>query len=122
MHFMGLVNSLHQKFRIARMKILSVKKSNICQYYLTSKALWPKYIEYHSGRFIWANSKISNTFSLIFPSFVYVLSTKLWLSGLEHLASFWEVSGFSTSLNFDFFLSQFKFQIFRHFTFFLKFS
>jgi hypothetical protein len=31
---------------------------------------------YHSGKFIWANPKISNTFSPIFPSFVYFLSTK----------------------------------------------
>ena len=33
------------------------------------------YILIHSGRFIWANPKISNTFSPIFPSFMYVLST-----------------------------------------------
>ena len=31
---------------------------------------------YHSGNFIWANPKISNTFSPIFPSFVNSLSTK----------------------------------------------
>ena len=54
----------------------------------------------HSGRFIWANPKISNTFSPIFPSFVHLLSTKpmiLWsiapgqfLGGqwVEHKAEF----------------------------------
>ncbi len=33
-------------------------------------------LDYHSGKFIWANPKISNTFSPIFPSFVYLVSTK----------------------------------------------
>ena len=30
----------------------------------------------HSGKFIWANPKISSSFSPIFPSFVYLVSTK----------------------------------------------
>ena len=45
------------------------------------------------------------------------------LSGLEHLASFWNVSGLSTRLNFDFFFLFKILQKFRHFIFliFLKF-
>ena len=56
---------------------------------------------YHSGKFIWANPKISSSFSPIFPSFVYLVSTKplaKWskspaqLSGghwVEYKAEFW---------------------------------
>ena len=46
----------------------------------------------------------------------------MWLSGLEHLASLWEVSGLNTRLNFDFFFQIFQIlSIFSHFIFFLNF-
>ena len=78
---------------------------------------------YHSGNFIWANPKISSSFSPILPSLCIQYQPNLWLSGLEHLASYQEVIGLSTRLNFDFFFFQiFKIlQIFRHFICF-KFS
>ena len=47
---------------------------------------------WHSGRFVWANPKISNEFSPIFPSFVHFLSTKPMTKWSKHLASFWVVS------------------------------
>ena len=57
--------------------------------------------KYHSGKFIWANPKISSSFSPIFPSFVYLVLTKpmnKWsrtpgqVSGghwVEHKTEFW---------------------------------
>ena len=57
---------------------------------------------WHSGRFVWANPKISNNFWHIFPRFFCIYyQTNLWLSGLKHLTS--EVSGLSTRINFDVF-------------------
>ena len=50
---------------------------------------------YHSGRFTLANPKISNAFSPTFQSLSIYYQPNLWLSGLEHLASFWVVSGLS---------------------------
>ena len=82
---------------------------------------------YHSGNFIWANPKISNTFLPIFPSFVNSLSTKpmakwsrapgQFLGGqwVEHKAEFWLffLSNFQNSSNF---------QTFYYFLIFLKFG
>ena len=69
---------------------------------------------YHSGNFIWANPKISNAFSHIFPSFVHLLSTKpmsrsrapgQFLGGQwgEYKAEFWLffLSNFQNSSNFQ---------------------
>ena len=69
------------------------------------------------GDFYGPTSKEVILFHLFFQVLCIYYQPNLKLSSLEHLASFWEVSGLSTRLNFDFF--SFKIlQIFSHFIFF----
>ena len=54
-------------------------------------------------------NKYVTLFHLFFQVMCIYYQPNLWLSGLEHLASIWEVSRLSTRLNFDlFFLSNFS--------------
>ena len=103
------------------MKIPNLKVCKSTFKYLNVDA--PSSMHYHSGKFIWANPKISSSFSPIFPSFGHLVPIKPmanWsrtpgqLSGghrVEQRAEFW-----------FFFFQIFKvLQIFRHFIGF-KFS